>query len=138
MCFMALPVCAQIMDTPCAGGSGVVVKGKLKGEYCMSDKGIGNWWNAVSWCDAQGKQLVSMSDDCGCDIYEGGCGRSDSQDGYPCPNFSLTGRNINEWIWMQDATSASSVHSVKLDNAKSWPQYRSGNMFNQTTYAMCK
>ncbi|MBR6675507.1 MAG: hypothetical protein IKL32_06290 [Alphaproteobacteria bacterium] len=49
----------------CADGAGTVITGVVSGhKYCMSNKGM-NYWNAVAWCDGQGRRLFSM-DDCAC------------------------------------------------------------------------
>ena len=54
-------------ETPqtCANGAGTVITGAVtEHKYCRSNQQM-NWWNAVAWCDALGRQLFSM-DDCGC------------------------------------------------------------------------
>lgn len=47
---------------PCANGAGTVFIGKVTGhKYCLSNNSM-NWWNAYSWCDGMGKQLINLND----------------------------------------------------------------------------
>ena len=51
----------------CANGAGTIVKGVIRGEYCLSNSNM-DWFNAASWCDSMGLKLIeNIYDDCGCD-----------------------------------------------------------------------
>ncbi len=94
---------AQITDIPCANGGGVIVKGTISGEYCMSNNDM-NWWNANSWCDALNKKLINRPDDCEC-----------ASDGYAkcnsnrCPNFILSTTETISSLWMGDPRPSSGM-----------------------------
>jgi hypothetical protein len=65
----------------CANGAGTIVKGVIRGEYCLS-KNFMNWFNAASWCDGMGLKLIEdLNDDCGCDKLK--CTANS------CPNLAM-------------------------------------------------
>lgn len=130
ICLIALHGHAEITDTPCADGGRVIVKGILTGTYCMSKKNIGSWWNANTWCDAQGKQLVSMTD-CGCDLKPSGC-----KAGNDCPNFYFPDEPTF-WVWMKNPHNTTAARSVK-HIGKEFNQPRSGNRYGEDTRAVRK
>ena len=90
----------------CAGGAGTVYAGNISGKYCVSPKMQINWWNAYSWCDAQGLEMVDFSD-CGCSETTDNCSHPD---GSRCPNLSL---DNNRWIWMNSTDSATHAYGVR-------------------------
>lgn len=69
---------AQAQAESCADGAGTVITGATDNHnYCASN-GTMNWWSAYTWCEAQGRHLVSM--------YEV-CPERDGEEGYnKCKN----------------------------------------------------
>ena len=104
---MASVVLADDAIETCANGAGRIVTGKITGnKYCMSETKM-NWWNAVAWCDGQGKRLVSL-DDCGCSDTTANCAGSN------CPELKL---GINSgWLWTATPGSSSDAYYIRLDD----------------------
>lgn len=107
----------------CANGAGTVVIGKVSGhKYCKSNETM-NWWNAWSWCDAQGRQSFSM-DDCGCDGLKNCVGI--------CPELVVNGSG-HVWTSTPNGTTKAeyveiSYGSIKHNYERGWTAY----------YALCK
>ena len=84
----------------CANGAGIVIEGAVadangnKHKYCKG-KNTMNWWNAVSWCDAQGRRLFDRSD-CACGNTTADCAHS------KCPE--LVGVGEDQWLWTSTST----------------------------------
>lgn len=83
-CILITSSVAMAEDTiteTCANGAGTIVKGVMRGEYCLS-KNFMNWFNAASWCDGMGLKLIEdLYDDCGCDKLK--CTSTS------CPNLAM-------------------------------------------------
>ena len=104
---MSSAVFADDTTTPetCANGAGTVVIGAVTGhKYCMSNNNM-NWWNAMAWCDAQGRRLVSLNN-CGCSSTVS-CNNI-------CPEFKISDNNI--WIWTSTPVNTTS-YGVSLVHA---------------------
>lgn len=101
-----LLLCSLLMISPtlmaedttvetCANGAGTIVTGVITGtKYCRSNSDM-SWWNANAWCDAQGKRLIDLNIDCGCDWSKNCTGK--------CPEFITTG-------WVRTPGSASTAY----------------------------
>ena len=67
-CLLIMPCVVYAEDTTttqtCANGAGIVVKGAIQGEYCISTKFM-NWWNAMAWCDGMRMKPLTKQD-CAC------------------------------------------------------------------------
>lgn len=116
----------------CAGGSGTVYAGNISGKYCVSPNIQVNWWNAYSWCDAQGLEMIDFSD-CGCSETTDNCYYPD---GSRCPNLGLN----NRWPWMNSTDSATHAYIVN-GNYGSALIFKSGRAWasnNPWTVAMCR
>ena len=115
----------------CADGAGTVIEGAVadangnKHKYCMSNN-IMNWWNAVSWCDAQGRRLFSM-DDCAFSSTSGTSG---------CPE--LKGIGGNQWIWTATPNGSSLAYIVTLSSGYfHGNRTRNGYDIGINYYALC-
>lgn len=101
-------VVAEEAVESCASGAGTIIYGVVNGEkYCKSSKAM-NWWNASSWCDAIGMELVDFSD-CGCSDTVANCSGG-------CPNlaFNLT----NQWMWTKKFVSKTNAYSISPNGAR--------------------
>ena len=68
-------IIAEETTQTCANGAGTIVIGAITGhKYCKSNVKM-NWWNAVSWCDAQGRRLFNLND-CGCSDTIANCAQN--------------------------------------------------------------
>lgn len=82
-------IIAEETTQTCANGTGTIVIGAITGhKYCKSNVKM-NWWNAVSWCDAQGRRLFNLND-CGCSDTIANCAQN-------CPEVSLVIGMQNSW-----------------------------------------
>ena len=125
--FLFITSVAMADDTTvekCANGAGTVVVGTVTGhKYCMSNNSM-NWWNAYSWCDAQGRRLISL-DDCGCSV-EVNCHNV-------CAEFK---QMLRKYGWtatpgdLPEDSYAVYMEST-ISNFSLWPRNASGR------YAMC-
>ena len=96
----------DITTETCANGAGTVMIGAVTGhEYCMSNKTM-NWWNGISWCDAQGRRLFSL-EDCGCHEAVADCSNN------RCPELN---KGIDKWILTLKPFTTSTIYSVRLSN----------------------
>ena len=111
----------------CANGAGTIVKGVVSGrQYCKSNQKM-NWWNAISWCDAQRKSLFSLSD-CQCDGAKN-CNKR-------CPEL-LMGNDENPWIWTSNASGESYAYFVFFSTGEIFnDSFRRESAYNH--YALCK
>ena len=90
----------------CAAGAGTVVVGASGHLYCKSKNKM-NWWNAVAWCDGQGRRLFGL-DDCGCSDTTANCAESN------CPELKL---DINSgWLWTATPGGSSDAYYIRLDD----------------------
>lgn len=88
----------------CADGAGTVVIGAVsEHKYCLSNEGM-NWWNTVSWCDAQERRLFDRSD-CACGNTTADCRGK-------CPE--LVGVGGEHWIWTASSASDSGNYHIFL------------------------
>ena len=122
--FLFITSVAMADDTTtemCANGAGTVISGAVTGhKYCMSNNPM-NWWNAISWCDALGKRLISV-DECACSALVNCDGK--------CPEFRKV---YNKYIWT--TTSDDTVGRVRTsysDTATTGilPRVRSGSAYS--------
>ena len=111
----------------CANGAGIVIEGAVadangnKHKYCKS-KNTMNWWNAVSWCDAQGRRLFNL-DDCGCS-WELNCQNK-------CPELLL---NVDQGIWTSNPKRTNEAYAVNF----ALGSIRNTNRYNDIYfYALC-
>ena len=78
--------------------NGVVERGAHPTKrYCRSTFAM-NWYKALSWCQAQGMQLATMSEVCDKstaleDRWDGSTGDK------KCPNFANGESSFNSWLW---------------------------------------
>ena len=95
---------SQIVEgQSCAGGAGTIVVGAVSGvSYCRSHVGM-NWWNAVSWCDSQGKQLFDLTD-CGCS-WQVNCQNR-------CPEIKFNDSN-GFWHWSQTSNGMTNAYVIE-------------------------
>ena len=109
-------ICAVLFTTPvaladdiitetCANGAGTVIVGKRGTQYCMSNKTM-NWWNGISWCDAQGRRLFSL-EDCGCHEVVANCSNN------RCPELN---KGIDKLVLTLKPFTTSTIYSVRLSN----------------------
>lgn len=115
---------AEITDTPCANGSGVIVKGNVEGTYCLGKVWL-NYWNAVAWCDAIGMQLADRTD-CICTSATD-CSNN------KCPNFAGMLSSSEGW-WSNTPSSEQNQWSFNTNGGShfvSWAR-------NYSAYPLCK
>ena len=104
----------------CANGAGTIITGVITGtKYCWSNSDM-NWWNANAWCDAQGKRLIDLNIDCGCDWSTNCNGR--------CPEFVVS----HGWV-----STPSSISTTYLLISNGWI-YSSPRPRDATYRATCK
>ncbi|MBR6674339.1 MAG: hypothetical protein IKL32_00245 [Alphaproteobacteria bacterium] len=112
MCGVAMissVVFADDTTETCAGGVGIVMTGAVTGhKYCFRAVGM-TWWNAVSWCDAQGRRLVELRD-CACGNTISDCA------GNKCPD--LTGVSSGWWTWVMNSPSNSTSSTLNVNTGK--------------------
>ena len=86
----------------CANEAGTIITGAVtEYKYCLS-KSFMDWFNAMSWCDALGRQLFSLSE-CKCSNTVSDCREI-------CPE--LIGSNVNS-AWTQTRlTTSLSAHAI--------------------------
>ena len=114
----------------CANGAGIVVTGLATGhEYCKSNSKM-NWWNALSWCDAQGRRLFRI-DDCGCSDTVSNCAKN------KCPE--LTGVSQEQFWWTINPVNARAAYVIQpasgyIDSSGSGNGSRSNA---HSHYALC-
>ena len=93
----------------CADGAGTVVIGAVSGhKYCKSNETM-NWWNAWSWCDAQGKKMFSL-DDCRCDEAVADCA------GRMCSELVDVG--TDELVWTAVLYGSRCAYYIRLSSGK--------------------
>ena len=120
---MSSVVLAQEVET-CANGAGTVVVGVVTGhKYCMSNKTM-NWWNAVSWCDGQGKRLFDRSD-CACDSEKADCVNN------LCPDLK---NGIDRGVWIGTAVDSTRSYYIQMWYGVLRDYENRSSLF----YAMCK
>lgn len=97
---------AQETDT-CVNNAGIVVTGIIsKHKYCMSNQKM-DFWNAYTWCDAQGRKLFIL-DNCECSVERNCINR--------CPEVAyLLGENAKDcYFWTATQRSEQHPYSVYL------------------------
>ena len=132
ICFMSGMVQAQITDTPCANGAGVIVNGSVTGKtYCKSNAYGMTWWNAYAWCDAIGMQMIDASD-CLCSGGTMDCTKKQ------CPEFTSTS-NLNTTFWTT-LTNEQAGEMYTVQYGELWPTSYGNNVRNvgNRGYALCK
>ena len=78
--------------------------------YCRSTITM-NWYTALSWCQAQGKHLATMSEMC--DKSENPEDRWDGSMGAKkCPNFANGESSFNSWLWTGTAVGSTNAYYV--------------------------
>lgn len=83
--FSFVAMAEEATTETCANGAGTIVKGVIRGEYCLSNSAM-TWFNAASWCDGMGLKLIeNIYDDCGCDKLK--CTAKS------CPNLAMGHQN---------------------------------------------
>ena len=115
----------DIPSETCANTAGTVVAGAISGhKYCISNKTM-NWWNAHTWCDAQGRRMFSL-EDCGCTSTTNCQNR--------CPEASyLLGENAKDgYFWTSTHRTNQHPYSVYLPYSYTEHNYslvKSANLF---------
>ena len=132
-----LLLCSLLMISPtlmaedtttetCANGAGTIIAGAVTGtKYCMSNTNM-NWWNAVSWCDALGKELLDLNTDCGCPNTQS-CSLA-------CPEVNW--QKEMGLIWLKNVKSESTAYAVDC-----WGKFHYAGSQRQRLYsyrAVCK
>ena len=120
---VTLPSKAEITDTPCANGSGVIVKGNVEGTYCLGKVWL-NYWNAVAWCDAIEMKLADRTD-CICTPATD-CSNN------KCPNFA--GMLSTTGWWLNTPSSEENQWHLNTNadsHLVSWPR-------NYGAFPLCK
>ena len=98
----------------CANGAGAIITGHITGDkYCKSNKTM-NWWNAVSWCDAQNKTLIALSDCASTKVNV-------------CDNFIGYG-----YLWLYN------YHTQGAYHANNTGQIIKGDSWYENVHAICK
>ena len=82
---------------------GAIITGLDGTTYCWSRVQM-NWWSAFAWCDAQGRRLVRLEEEC----YGRG---STPIEGDGCPNFGGNASDRGFPTWMNFWTANTSVLS---------------------------
>ena len=116
---------------------GVVVRGAHPTKrYCRSTFAM-NWYTALSWCQAQGMHLATMSEVC--DKSENSEDRWDgSWLDMKCPNFANGESSFNSWVWTGTANPTSSTIARLVAVGTGTISNNSGNFArNQLFYALC-
>ena len=104
-CLMMSHVVFALGETgeKCANGAGSVIEGHNGQKYCRGITHI-DWWNATTWCRANGMELINLSEDCNCptDI----CTTT-------CPNW--VGYNWGGAVWTSISYNQSTAFAVYLN-----------------------
>ena len=117
--------------------NGVVEKGAHPTKrYCRSTFNI-DWYTALSWCQAQGKHLATLSELC--DKSENPEDRVDASFvSNKCPNFANGESSFNSWVWTGTANPTSSTIARLVAVGTGTISNNSGNFArNQLFYALC-
>ena len=116
ICAMAFSAQADITTYgPCAGGTGVIVKGLNGTNYCLSNIEI-NWYSAFSWCEAAGGHLAGGSEACDYGAYKWHAGY--------CYNGILMGeQGGKQYAWLGNAQSGSYAYLINSQPTSSTTQY---------------
>jgi len=89
----------------CADGAGTIITGAVSGhKYCKSKNRM-NWWNAVAWCDTQGRRLFDRSD-CACGNTTADCANS------KCPDLNGIVAQ-DDYIWATPIGS-SATYQIRI------------------------
>ena len=84
---------AQVQAATCEGGS--LAKDNNGHEYCQSKNAM-NWWSAYTWCESQGRRLVSMYELCpNWDGSTGGDKCTNVNDSFNDPGWTSTAFQAN-------------------------------------------
>lgn len=132
MLLMSSVVLADDITTEtCANGAGTVISGAVTGhKYCMSNNPM-NWWNAISWCDAQGRRLF-MRNDCACSDAVANCS------GSKCAELDVG--ILNEKLtWTGEAFNGQKsccAYNVELSTTQI-QAYSNGRSNTSRVYALC-
>ena len=116
--------------------NGVVERGAHPTKrYCRSTITM-NWYTALSWCQAQGKHLATMSEVC--DKSTALEDRWDASMVDKCPNFANGESSFNSWVWTGTANPTSSTIARLVAVGTGTISNNSGNFArNQLFYALC-
>ena len=128
ICFMSMVALADETVETCAGGGGTIVIGAVtKYKYCKSNNSM-NWWNAVSWCDAQKKELFTLDD----------CARNVTTSYWHCPELVL-GNRFEAWTYnFYGSTSSPQTHKIYTDTGTIRTGTDGINHRNHGGHAVCK
>ena len=113
---------AQAKAASCEGGT--LQTGDNGHVYCQSDNMM-NWWSAYTWCQAQGRHLVSMYEVC--PTWDGSVG-----DGKMCNQSSFSN---NDYNWT--TTASSTENAFIFDKNKVQNNSNSTRRSNSYCKALC-
>ena len=102
----------------CANEAGKVVTGISGHRYCMSNNSM-NWWNALSWCDAQGRHLMGLDN----------CNHSGVDETWNCPELIGVGEG---YVLMATSIDPSKSFRVLLSSGRILDDVRKNGY-----YALC-
>ena len=104
--------------------NGVVERGAHPTKrYCRSKFGM-NWYTALSWCQAQGMHLATLSEVC--DKSENPEDRVDASFvSYKCPNFANGESSFSPYLWTATPSSSTGAYNViaGTGNFGTYPRY---------------
>ena len=124
---ISTPCMAQITDTPCANGAGVIVKGAIEGEYCISKVHM-NWWNAIAWCDGMNMKPLNK-EDCACSNTTADCANDN------CPNFKNLSTSTISWYWVNIPDGTQKAQALQMVEGTMGNGYKRSASLR---YAICK
>lgn len=140
ICFMSGMVQAQITDTPCANGAGVIVKGSVSGKtYCKSNAWGMTWWNAYAWCDALGMDMFGL-EDCACSDTVADCAGTSAGGnavGKKCPEVAGW-READSWVWAKTAKETpGDNYLVHINSDNDITAHARNNWGRYPVFALC-
>ena len=139
ICFMSGMVQAQITDTPCANGAGVIVNGSVTGKtYCKSNAWGMTWWNAYAWCDALGMQMFSLAD-CACSDTAADCAGTSmgkNANGKKCPEVAGW-IEADSWVWTSTSSSSEANYLVHINSNNDITAHSRNNWGRYGVFALC-
>ena len=126
---------AEETTETCANGAGTVITGAITGhKYCKSNNAM-NWWNAVAWCDALGRQLFPLNN-CECDNTTANCNLNGTR---VCPELTNVSGSIV--IWSATPVNKENAYKVNLFSGSvtvQHPGWAYGNNSAPSGSALCK
>ena len=105
-------------EATCVGGN--LGTDKNGHEYCQSNSNM-NWWSAYSWCEAQGRHLVSIYEIC--PDWDGG-----TVDSGKCSNHNTS--SLQTGHWTSTVYQGNQAFRVPVDSVDPTPRKRN-------YYALC-